>query len=188
MFFAFTAARMVASGPWRTVPPSPVAAYGLAVVFATWTTWTLDPISQRGAAWYLGDLFHYAHPGFWFGLPLGSQAGWCCVSAVLCGMLAWLTRDETNRAVPSALQHPLLPCLITFALITLHVTVAALYIGDVTLAGVGVIIWLPAATVTAVLWPQLKAAQADRVATLPADARRIDTERQGSARFPRPAA
>ena len=27
MFFAFAAARLVASGPWRTVPPSPTAAY-----------------------------------------------------------------------------------------------------------------------------------------------------------------
>jgi len=187
MFFAFTAARMVASGPWRTVPPSRPTAYGLAVVFATWTTWTLDPISQRGAAWYLGDLFHYAHPGFWFGLPLGSQVGWLCVSALLCGLLAYLTRDEANSAVASVRRHPLLPCLITFAVVTLHVTVAALVIGEPTLAGVGLIIWLPAAAVTAVLWPQLRAAEAARASAAHADPRRIEPARSGG-RSARPAA
>src|SRR5262249_23949660 len=135
MFFAFTAARVVASGPWQTVPPSPGAAYALAVMIATWATWTLDPISQRGAQCYLGDLFHYTRPGFWYGLPLLSQVGWLCVSAVLCGVLANLTRDEADRAVPSLLQHPLFPCLITLVVVTLHVSVVALVIGETTLGG-----------------------------------------------------
>jgi uncharacterized membrane protein len=164
MFFAFAAARLVASGPWRTVPPSPFAAYALAVVFATWATWSLDPVSQRGAAWYLGDLFHYTHPGFWFGLPLLSQVGWFCVSAVLCGSLAYLTRDEVDRAVPSLREHPLFPCLITFGVVTLHVSVVALVIGETTLGGAGLIIWLPAAAVIAVLWPQLRPAAAAHAA------------------------
>src|SRR5262245_21042491 len=43
MFFAFEAARYVAAGPWRSAPRSRVAPYALAVVFATWSTWTLDP-------------------------------------------------------------------------------------------------------------------------------------------------
>ena len=158
MFFAFAAARLVASGPWRTVPHSPSAALGLAIVFATWSTWSLDPVSQRGAAWYLGDLFHYAHPGFWFGLPLLSQVGWLFVSALLCGGLAHLTRDEKNQPVASLMQHPLLPCLITFAVSTLHVSIVALFIGETTLGGAGLIIWLPVAAVVAVLWPQLRPA------------------------------
>jgi len=184
MFFAFAAARLVASGPWRTVPPSPRAAYFLAVVFATWSTWTMDPISQRGAAWYLGDLFHYAHPGFWFGLPLGSQVGWLLVSAVLCGTLAYLTKDEPNRAVPALLDHPLFPCLITFGVVTLHVTVVALVIGESTLGGVGVIIWFPAVAVIAVLWPQLRPAHAARASL----GRRIEPERARTAQSSRPAA
>ena len=184
MFFAFAAARLVASGPWRTVPPSRSAALGLAVVFATWSTWTLDPVSQRGAAWYLGDLFHYAHPGFWFGLPLGSQAGWLLVSALLCGSLAYLTRDEPNRAVPSLRRHPLFPCLITFVVVTLHVSVVALVIGETTLGGAGLIIWLPVAAVVAVLWPQLRPAAAARASM----ARRVEPDRAIATRSSRPAA
>jgi hypothetical protein len=184
MFFAFAAARLVASGPWRTVPSSRAAAYALAVVFATWATWTLDPVSQRGAAWYLGDLFHYAHPGFWFGLPLLSQVGWLCVSALLCGSLAYLTRDEENRGVPSLMQHPLFPCLITFVVATLHVSVVALVIGEATLGGAGLIIWLPAAAVIAVLWPQLRPADAAPVSVT----HRVQSAPDSAARSSRPAA
>lgn len=159
MFFAFTAARYVAAGPWRTAPRSGTAAYILAVVFATWSTWTLDPVSQRGAHWYLGDLFHYAGPGFWFGLPFLSQVGWCIVSATLCGLLAALAPAEGPRPVARAAQHPLLPCFITFVVQILHLAVVALFIGETTLGGAGFIIWIPAFAVAAVLWVELHAVQ-----------------------------
>jgi uncharacterized membrane protein len=158
MFFSFSAARFVAAGPWRTAPASSRAAYLLSVVFATWSTWTLDPVSQRGAAWYLGDLFHYAGPGFWFGLPLLSQVGWCLVSAALCGVLALLTPSQTPRPVGSPMRHPLLPCFIAFVLQNLHLAVVALFIGEATLGGAGFIIWIPAFAVAAVLWVEMHAA------------------------------
>ncbi len=155
MFFAFAAARYVAAGPWRTAPRSRVAPYVLAVVFATWSTWTLDPVSQRGAAWYLGDLFHYAGPGFWFGLPLLSQVGWLVVSALLCGVLAALTPHASPAPVSHPARHPLLPCFMTFLVQNLHVAVVALVIGETTLGGAGFIIWVPAVAVAAVLWIEL---------------------------------
>lgn len=155
MFFAFFAARAVAAGPWRRVPRSPWAAYALAVVFATWSTWTLDPVSQRGAVWYLGDLFHYAGGGFWFGLPLGSQAGWLGVSIVLCGVLALLTRDDA-QVEERPRTNPQLGALAVFAVQVLHVSVVALVIGEHTLGAAGLLIWVPVAAVVAVLWPQLR--------------------------------
>lgn len=158
MFFAFTAARFVAAGPWRTAPSSGTGAYLLAVVFATWSTWTLDPVSQRGAQWYLGDLFHYAGPGFWFGLPLLSQVGWCAVSATLCGLLAWLTPAEPPRPVERALGNPLLPCFVTFVIQILHLAVVAIVVGETTLGGAGILLWVPAFAVAGVLWIELHAA------------------------------
>jgi putative membrane protein len=162
MFFSFSAARYVTAGPWRTAPASGRAAYLLAVVFATWSTWTLDPISQRGARWYLGDLFHYAGPGFWFDLPLLSQVGWCVVSATLCGLLAWMTPSQVPQPVARAAQHPLLPCFITFLVQILHLAVVALFIGETTLGGAGFIIWIPAFAVAAALWVELHAAARSR--------------------------
>jgi uncharacterized membrane protein len=162
MFFSFAAARYVAAGPWRTAPASQRAAYLLAVVFATWSTWTLDPVSQRGAAWYLGDLFHYAGSGFWFGLPLLSQVGWCVVSATLCGILAQMTPTEVPRPLARAGEHPLLPCFVAFVVQNLHVAVVALFIGETTLGGAGFIIWIPALAVAAVLWVEMRAAARSR--------------------------
>jgi uncharacterized membrane protein len=162
MFFSFAAARFVAAGPWRTAPLSGRAAYVLAVVFATWSTWTLDPVSQRGAEWYLGDLFHYAGDGFWFGLPLLSQVGWLVVSATLCGLLALLTPAQEPRAVARPAEHPLLPCFIAFVLQNLHVAVVALFIGEATLGGAGFIIWIPVFAVAAVLWIEMRAALSRR--------------------------
>jgi uncharacterized membrane protein len=157
MFFAFAAARYVAAGPWRTAPRSRRGPYVLAVVFATWSTWTLDPVSQRGAAWYLGDLFHYAGDGFWFGLPLLSQVGWLAVSAVLCGVLAVLVPAEAPAPVARPARHPLLACFVAFLVQNLHVAVVALVIGETTLGGAGFIIWVPAVAVAAVLWIELHA-------------------------------
>lgn len=155
MFFSFFGARCVAAGPWRRVPPSLTAAYVLAVVFATWSTWTLDPVSQRGAAWYMGDLFHYSGTGFWFGLPLGSQAGWLGVSAALCGLLALMTRRDVQADV-APLHNAQLGALAMFAVQVLHVCVIALVIGEHALGMAGLAIWIPAGAVVAVLWPQLR--------------------------------
>jgi len=155
MFFSFTAARYVAAGPWRSAPASGKAAYALAVVFASWSTWTLDPVSQRGAQWYLGDLFHYAGAGFWFGLPLLSQVGWFLISAALCGVLAWMTPPQASQPIARAVRHPLLPCFITFVVQILHLAVVALIIGETTLGGAGIIIWVPAFAIAAVLWVEM---------------------------------
>ncbi len=155
MFFSFCAARAVAAGPWRRVPPSRLGAYLLAVLFATWSTWTLDPVSQLAARFYIGDLFHYQGPGFWFGLPLLSQVGWFCVSALLCGLLAWMTRSTSQR-IERPLQNPLIWGLVVFLVQVLHLSVVALSIGEYELGAAGLLMWIPAVGVIAVLWPQLR--------------------------------
>ena len=122
-------------------------------MFATWATWTLDPVSQRGALFYLGDLFHYDGPGFWFGLPLLSQVGWFVMSAILCGLLARMTW-HTPQANERPLRNPLIWCLVAFLVQVLHLSVVALVVGEQTLGAAGLLMWVPAAAVTAVLWVQ----------------------------------
>ncbi len=160
MFFSFCAARAVAAGPWRRVPSSRLGAYLLAVVFATWSTWTLDPVSQLAAKFYIGDFFHYKGPGFWFGLPLLSQVGWFCVSATLCGVLAWLTWG-TPQQEERPLQNPQIWCLVIFLVQVLHLSIVAIWIGEHTLGAAGILMWVPAMAVTAVLWRELRPASLD---------------------------
>jgi hypothetical protein len=110
------------------------------------------------------------------------------VSALLCGSLAYLTRHEPNRAVPSLRRHPLFPCLITFVVVTLHVSVVALIIGEAALGGAGLIIWLPAGAVVAVLWPQLRPAAGARLLAPSVEPRRLEVERTSTVHSSRPAA
>jgi uncharacterized membrane protein len=154
MFFSFCAARAVAAGPWCRVPSSRLGAYLLAVVFATWSTWTLDPVSQRGGMWYIGDFFHYQNPGFWFGLPLLSQVGWFFVSATLCGVLAWFTWHTPQQA-ERPLENPQIWCLVVFFVQVLHLSIVAIWIGEHVLGAAGILMWVPAIAVIAVLWREL---------------------------------
>ncbi|MGH3969576.1 MAG: carotenoid biosynthesis protein, partial [Mycobacterium sp.] len=84
-YFAFAAARLVVSGPYATGGRQPVLEYVLAVVLSTWAIWILDPVMRLGRYHAIGELFSYAGPGFWFGLPLGSQVGFFCTAGILIG-------------------------------------------------------------------------------------------------------
>src|SRR5205823_4335676 len=95
-YFAFAAGRLLASGPWRLRARRLWTELLLALVLAVWALWILDPVSRLGHRFYLGELFRYAGPGFWFGLPLGSQLGFGLTAAVLLGVLAWLARADPD--------------------------------------------------------------------------------------------
>lgn len=162
-YFAFAAARIVVAGPRRTRGDAPVLEYAVAVVLAVWALWVVDPVSRLGAHFFLGELFRYEGPGFWFGLPLGSQLGFTLTSAVLIGMLTWLARDEAPRPVDRPLAHPRLPGLVAYCGQVLFMAASAFAVarlgGDPevvrqadALAGSAVIIGVPAALAVAVHW------------------------------------
>jgi uncharacterized membrane protein len=78
----------------------------MAIVLAVWALWILDPMSRLGDRFYLGPVFRYAGPGFWFGLPTGSQVGFAATAAILLGTLFWLARDEPDRRRVNPLSSP----------------------------------------------------------------------------------
>ena len=40
----------------------------------------VDPIATMGDKWFLGQIHWYAHPGWYFGVPLSNFAGWLLVA------------------------------------------------------------------------------------------------------------
>ena len=172
-YFAFAATRLIVAGPYRSRSRQPVLEYVLAVVLATWALWIIDPISRLGRYFALGELFRYDGPGFWFGLPLGSQVGFLFTSGILIGLLTWMARDEPAVVVPRLRNHAHLPALVTYLLqvgvmagvafvvarTTGHAAVAA--IAD-ALAGASLIIGVPMALLTAVYWRSLRSVANDR--------------------------
>ena len=165
-YFAFAAGRLVASGPRRTRGRAAWQEYLVGVVLMVWAVWVFDPVSRLGDRWFLGSLFHYAGPGFWFGLPLGSQAGFAVTAVVLVGLLTWLARGDADRPVTGLRRHPHVLALLTYHGQVAWLAVVAVYLGATELGGSALLMWVPAAAVVAVHW----AAQRPTPLPAPADA------------------
>jgi uncharacterized membrane protein len=152
-YFAFATGRLLASGPRRTRAPRLWMEAFMALVVAVWALWILDPVSRLGDEFYLGEVFRYHGPGFWFGLPTGSQLGFTLTAAVLLAVLFWMTRDEPDRVVAGGLvQHPHAIALLTYHAQVFHLAVVAWWVGADTIGGAAVLIWVPVAAMTAVYW------------------------------------
>jgi putative membrane protein len=156
-YFAFAGGRLIASGPWRLRAPKVWQEYAVGLMLAVWALWVVDPVSRLGRHFFLGDLFHYAGAGFWFGLPLGSQVGFTATAAVLLGILTYLQRSDAQGGVAAWVRHPHVIALITYHGQVGMMVGVALWIGGPyadAIAGSALLMWVPAAVVTAVLWSQ----------------------------------
>jgi hypothetical protein len=101
-------------------------------------------------------VFHYRGPGFWFGLPLGSQAGFALTAAILLAILTYMTKDEPNRRIDRWIDHPHLVSLVTYNAQILWLAIVAVVLGADEIGGSALLIWVPAAAMTAVLWSILR--------------------------------
>ena len=152
-YFAFASGRLLASGPRRTRAARPWMEYLMALVLAVWALWILDPVSRLGDEFYLGELFRYEGPGFWFGLPTGSQLGFTATAAVLLAILFRMTAGERDVPVPGGLRdHPHGVALLTYHAQVFHLAAVAFWIGADTIGGAAVLMWVPIAAMTAVHW------------------------------------
>lgn len=157
-YFGFATGRLLASGPWHTRARRHWQEYLLGVVLTVWAVWVMDPVSRLGQRWFLGQLFHYRGPGFWFGLPLASQAGFTLTAAVLVGVLTWLSRGEEDRPVAGLAAHPHLVALTTYLAQLVELAVVALVLGADEIGGSVLLIGVPVVAVTAVAWSNLRPA------------------------------
>lgn len=156
-YFALNAGRLLASGPFRTRALRPWHELLVAWMLAIWAIFVLDPVSRMGDRFYLGDLWAYRGPGFWFGLPLGSQLGFALTSGILLFVLHRLAGDAPDEEVPEGLRrHPHLVSLLTYHGQVFHMTAVAFYLGEASVGGAGIVVWIPAAVITAVHWSTLR--------------------------------
>ena len=179
-YFAFAAGRLLASGPFRTRAPRAWHELITAWMLAVWALWVLDPVSRLGHRFYLGEVFEYEGPGFWFGLPLGSQVGFAATAGILILGLHLLAGDEPDQPIRRGLrEHPHLVALITYHGQVFHLAVVAFWLDADTLGGAAVLMWVPAAVVTAVHWSQLRLQQHGQVGDPADEPARLPLERSG---------
>jgi len=151
VYFAFAAGRMVASGPWSTRARRPWTELVMAELLAVWSLFVIDPVSRLGELFYLGPLFAYEGPGFWFGLPLGSQLGFALTSGILIAVLGWLTRRDPRLPVTPR-NHPHLAALITYVVQLAHMGVVAFVVGRPDIGGASLVVFLPIAVAVGIGW------------------------------------
>jgi uncharacterized membrane protein len=179
-YFAWAAGRLIASGPMRTRAPKAWQELLIAWMLAVWALWILDPVSRLGEDFYLHHLFDYRGPGFWFGLPLGSQLGFALTAGILILVLHSLDRDAPDEVIPAGVrEHPHLVALVTYHAQVFHLAGVAFYLDADTLGGSAVLMWVPAAVVTAVHWSQLRAQQKGKVADAAGQATGEPVDRAG---------
>src|SRR3954465_4526413 len=166
-YFAFAAGRLVSRGPWGTPARAGGAEYLLGTVLMVWAVWIFDPVSRLGDRWFLGPVFHYAGPGFWFGLPLGSQAGFLLPAVLLVGLLTWLARGDADLPVAGFRRHPHALALLTYHGQVAWLAIVAVILGETDLGGSALLIWVPAAAITAVFWSNLRPVHPSTSATFP---------------------
>jgi uncharacterized membrane protein len=176
-YFAYSAGRLLASGPFRTRALRAWHELLVAWMLAVWALFVLDPVSRMGDRFYLGELWRYRGPGFWFGLPLGSQLGFALTSAILLLVLHRLDGDAPDREVPGGLrEHPHLVALLTYHGEVFHMAGVAFYLGEDTIGGAALVIWIPAAVLTAVYWSTLRIQRQQRT---PSASTAAASERRG---------
>ncbi|MDO8461882.1 MAG: carotenoid biosynthesis protein [Deltaproteobacteria bacterium] len=62
-----------------------------------------DPLALRGDQWFLGKIYGYAEPGFYFGIPFSNFAGWFLVATAIFSVFYYF---QTSPHSPSlALPH-----------------------------------------------------------------------------------
>ncbi len=81
---------LLADRPWSRFAPGSERLRLAATtgVVMTWLDLVIDPLAVRGDRWFLGRIFYYPDPGWYFGVPVANFAGWAVLGAVIAAI--WL--------------------------------------------------------------------------------------------------
>ncbi len=73
---------------WRGPAPGRATLAVATGILMTWLDLVIDPLAVRGERWFLGRIFYYPEPGFYFGVPLANFVGWAVLGGLVAGL--WL--------------------------------------------------------------------------------------------------
>ena len=65
-----------------------------------WLDVVIDPLAVRGDRWFLGRIFSYPEPGWYFGVPVANFVGWALLGAVI--VAVWLAVEPRLASAPPA--------------------------------------------------------------------------------------
>ena len=93
----------------------------------------IDPIAHLGEQWFLGKIYYYPNPAWYFDVPLSNFAGWFLVSATVIGLNEgfWHFLSKKEAVAPS--EKTLQLCCYFFCSIALFNIIVTFSIGAWTL-------------------------------------------------------
>lgn len=103
----------------------------------------IDPLTVLGDRWFLGKVYYYPDPGWYFGVPLSNFAGWFLVPLVvilvfqLTSRLDPLSNESRSKTIVSFL-NPLF--YLSIAIFNIAIT---MMIGEALLASIDCLILIP---------------------------------------------
>lgn len=104
--------------------------------FTTLLDIIIDPVAYQGKKWFLGEIYYYPYPGYYFDIPASNFAGWFLVStAITFTFLLFVSRREP---LPNFFwnRRALFLGALFYMSIALFNTVVSAWIGDWVLATV----------------------------------------------------
>lgn len=86
----------------------------------------IDPVANLGERWFLGDIYNYAHPGWYFGVPATNFFGWFVVplAIILLNQSLWKRLPRRAHVCTHARTHDLLDLAFYFSITVFNVVLA----------------------------------------------------------------
>ncbi|HTK88415.1 MAG TPA: carotenoid biosynthesis protein [Nitrospiraceae bacterium] len=119
----------------------------LTALFYAFIDVVIDPVALRGGRWFLGQIYGYAYPGIYFGVPIENFIGWAVV-----GLIALSVYDIVDRKLPrlpdtartdlDVTKKILLGCGLYYGVLAFNVAIT-FWIGEPLLGVTGLFIYLP---------------------------------------------
>jgi putative membrane protein len=110
-----------------------------------WLDLVIDPLAVRGERWFLGRVFYYPEPGWYFGVPVANFGGWVLVGAAI--VLGWQVLEARIGGRPPA-WAPRLPArnhhpLILYYLVLLFNVAVTAWVAEPALLVSGLLLQVP---------------------------------------------
>lgn len=116
--------------------------WALAGLFTMGLDLIIDPVALRGERWFLGQIYRYAHHGYYFGVPVSNFIGWALLAWTIVGVFGLLDRYLLTRYLGEWRNYPAdaILCVGLYAGILFFNLVVTFAIGEISLGVVGCVL------------------------------------------------
>lgn len=119
----------------------------LGTIFFVLIDVVIDPLAVRGDRWFLGRIFGYQYPGFYFGVPFSNFIGWGIVGGITFFLIQridrWLVEaGRSNPPFPRGDIRDYLGPGLYYGVLLFNLSVT-FWIGEIFLGLAGVLLFLP---------------------------------------------